>query len=102
MALLGGSGVPARLRVWVALRQRLHIFKYLAIPAVQRRGACGEAGADDLVELGREGVMVVRQKTRSRAGTPDAGALLFNVLLLSGWGYRVTPGVSPGNSPFEL
>ena len=41
----------------------------------------------------------IRKKTRGRAGTPDAGALLFKELLLSGWGYRVTPGVSPGRSP---
>lgn len=56
---------------------------------------CGEAGADERVEFGREGEIGVRPKTRSRAGTPDAGALLFQAFLLSGWGYRVTPGISP-------
>ena len=66
------------------------------------RSPCGEAGADELAEFGRGIEHGVRQKTRSRAGTPDAGALLFNVLLLFGWGYRVTPGVSPGNSPFGI
>ena len=97
MALLGGSGVPARLRVWAALRQRFHI------PSVH-----GPAGRTTLRALvaklaptsspssGEKDRWVVRKKTRSRAGTPDAGALLFNVLLLFGWGYRVTPGVSPG------
>ena len=50
--------------------------------------------SDDLVV----GSCGIRKKTRSRAGTPDAGALLFKELLLFGWGYRVTPGVSPGRS----
>jgi hypothetical protein len=42
----------------------------------------------------------IRKKTRGRAGTPDAGALLFKDFWISGWGYRVTPGVSPGELPF--
>src|SRR5207244_4360554 len=82
-------------------RQRFHI------PSAHRptgrttpRALVGEAGADRLAEFGRGIEHGVRQKTRSRAGTPDAGALLFNVLLLPGWGYRVTPGVSPGNAAF--
>jgi hypothetical protein len=83
MAYLGGSSVPARLRVRAAVRQRFHISSvHRPSGRTTPRSPCGVAGADELVEFGREIEHGVRQKTRSRAGTPDAGALLFNVLLL--------------------
>ena len=60
----------------------------------------GRWGAFDVSKEEPVGSCGVRKKTRGRAGTPDAGALLFNVLLLFGWGYRVTPGISPGSIEF--
>lgn len=67
---------------------------------VDRRLSCLAGGVLLTLSSGLPvGSCGVRKKKRGRAGKPDAGGLLFKHLLLSGWGYQVTPGISLGGAP---